>query len=486
MKKECGQCGKGFEVSDEDLAFYGGLSPEVPPPSLCFFCRHQKRLAFRNEINLYHRKCDFSGEKIISMYSPDKEYRVYDQHIWWSDKWDPLEYGRDYDFNRGFFEQYAELQKEVPRMSFNNINAENSDYCNLALDNKDCYLIFTADNNEKCAYLRFSDKNYACFDCDYTYDSIECYECLDVEKGNRCLYCHKCVNSSGLVFCYNMIGCHDCIGCANLRNKRYYIFNREYSKSEFDKKRAELGWSRLKSEYAEFLRSQPRKYLDIVNCENSLGDNLRDCKNAYMCYNSVGLEDCRYMMNCYFAKDCYDWDFVAQKGSERCHEMASCAYNMVNCHFCSGCWENCSDFYYCELCLNSSDLFGCISLRHKKYCILNKQYSREEYFELRGRIIEKMRADGEWGEFFPYSLSTYAYNETVAGEYFPLDEAEVLKRGWKWHEEEEGGGGLKIIDIERKFCEKVGVPLPKVAWKERQRLRMKLRNPWMLWARKCD
>ena len=530
MNSTCKNCKNQFPIAAEDLKFYKMISPtiggkkfEMPAPVLCFACRHQHRLAFRNEMNLYHRKCDKSGKQIISMYSPDKPYKIYDQHIWWSDEWDPMGYGRDFDFSRSFFEQYKELQLQVPRMSLNNIKAENSDYCNLAMGDRNCYLVFTADEDENCAYLRFADRNYRCFDCDYTYDSIDCYECMDIEKCNGCSYCHKCINSSGLTFCYNMIGCHDCIGCANLRNARYYIFNESCrSREDYERKKADLklntysGFLAFKKKYQEFLQKQPRKYLDIVNCENSLGDNLRDSKNAYQCYNGFGLEDCKYMINCWKAKDCYDWDFVAGTGSVQCHEMASSAYNMVNCHFCSGCWENDSDLYYCELCLNSQNLFGCIALRHKKYCILNKQYTREEYEVLVPKIIGHMVKTGEWGEFFPIDISTYTYNETVAYEYFPYSKEEVLKQGRKWIDDvnekthsgpnyvipeniqdvddeickqilicSETSKPYKIILQELSFCKLRGLPVPRIAPRQRHINRMHLRNPWALWERKC-
>lgn len=530
MQNTCNQCGLKFQVPDEDLKFYkklvvkvDGKVFEMPPPNLCFFCRHQKRLAFRNEVNLYHRKCDKTGRQIISMYSQDKPFRIYDQHVWWGDEWDPLEYSRDFDFSRTFFEQYRDLQLQVPRMSLNNINPENSDYCNLALNNKNCYLVFTADNNQDCAYLRFSDRNYRCFDCTYTYDSTDCFECMDMEKCNGCSFSQKCINSSGVFMCYNMIGCHDCIGCANLRNKQYYIFNEKFSREKYEKKKKEFnlsshsGFLVFKKVYTDFLVKQPRKYLELVNCENSLGDYLRDCRNCQLCYNGFGLEDCKYMINCWKAKDCYDWDFVAATGSELCHEMASCAYNMVNCHFCSGCWENCSNIYYCELCLRSKDLFGCIGLRNKRYCILNKQYSREEYERLVAEIVRHMEKSGEWGEFFPIELSAYAYNETLAHEYFPLDKANVQSKGLKWHDDEtekmykgpkyeipddakttdeeicrqilvceKTGKPYKIIPQELRFCTIKDLPLPRIAPREREGLRLRLRNPWTVYSRKCD
>ena len=77
-------------------------------------------------------------------------------------------------------------------------------------------------------------------------------------------------------------------------------------------------------------------------------------------------------------------------------------------------------------CRNSSNLFACVSLRNKEYCILNKQYTKAEYETLVPKIIEHMKKTGEWGEFFPASISPFGYNETVAQEYFPLTREEAL------------------------------------------------------------
>jgi len=65
MNKKCVQCGRDFEITDDDLKFYDKGSPVVkgrkfvmPSPTHCPDCRLMKRLAFRNEKNLYKRKCD--------------------------------------------------------------------------------------------------------------------------------------------------------------------------------------------------------------------------------------------------------------------------------------------------------------------------------------------------------------------------------------------------------------------------------------------
>jgi hypothetical protein len=46
----------------------------------------------------------------------------------------------------------------------------------------------------------------------------------------------------------------------------------------------------------------------------------------------------------------------------------------------------------------------------------------------------------EWGEFFPVELSPHGYNETVAQDYYPLTQSEVLQKGWGWRDEEESSG----------------------------------------------
>ena len=97
--KSCKQCQISFEITDRDLEFYEKVSPVInrkkyliPTPRLCPDCRQQRRLSFRNERKLYKRRCDASGEDIISMYSPDKPYTIYNPDFWIEDKWDAIDY----------------------------------------------------------------------------------------------------------------------------------------------------------------------------------------------------------------------------------------------------------------------------------------------------------------------------------------------------------------------------------------------------------
>jgi len=148
--KTCQNCKDKFTIEPEDFEFYKKI--DVPEPTFCPECRVQRRMAFRNEKKLYKRKDDFSGKEIFSQFSPQVPFKVYERDFWWSDQWDPMEYGKDYDFNRPFFEQLKDLAMEVPRASRSVIGLVNSDYCMNASYLKNCYLIFVTNNTEDSAY----------------------------------------------------------------------------------------------------------------------------------------------------------------------------------------------------------------------------------------------------------------------------------------------------------------------------------------------
>lgn len=96
----CKNCQTFSEITERDRAFYAKI--KVPEPTHCPECRNQRRLAFRNERTLYRRKCDKTGKDIISFYAPNAPVVVYDQTVWWGDAWDPMDYGREFDFSRSF------------------------------------------------------------------------------------------------------------------------------------------------------------------------------------------------------------------------------------------------------------------------------------------------------------------------------------------------------------------------------------------------
>ena len=156
------------------------------------------------------------------------------------------------------------------------------------------------------------------------------------------------------------------------------------------------------------------------------------------------LKYCQYLV-APNVKDSYD---VTQFGNniERHYETVQSGNGGSNARFSWWPVNEDSEVDYCMHVMTSKNLFGCISMRGKEYCILNKQYSKEEHESLREKIIEQMKSmpyvdrmgvKYSYGEFFPSELSPFCYNETTAKEYFPLSKDDALKLGFAWFDREE-------------------------------------------------
>ena len=521
MQKTCTQCRQSFEITPDDLAFYEKVSPVfagkkelIPPPTLCPDCRQQRRLAFRNERSLYHRKCDLTGRQIISMYTTGSPQKVYDQDAFWGDQWDPLAYGRSFDFSRPFFGQFHELFLKVPRISLINKDHENSEYCNFSLRNKNSYLLFTCYGCEDSFYCNRSQMSRSICDCANVESCELCYEVVDSDRCYHCQYLQNCSNCFDCFLGYNLRGCRDCFACYNLQNAQYCVGNVRYTKGKYEELVRQLrqDMKLVRKNFEERKREMPRKYMDAINTENCTGNAIINSRNARVCYEVIGVQDCAYVANATSMKDAVDVN--NDDRSELVYEAVGSEANTMHC-FNDICWFD-HDILYCSLCFHCEHCFGCSGLKHKKYCILNKQYSKEEYEELVPRIIAHMRQTQEWGEFFPTKYSPFGYNETMAQDYYPLSQKEAEKRGWKWCADGEGqsylgpevtvpdtieqsdeslcgkilrctvsGKPYKIIPKEFAFYRQMGIPPPKKCFEQRMLERMALRNPRHLWKRTC-
>ena len=113
--KNCQNCKNDFTIEVDDFSFYKRV--KVPPPTFCPECRMIRRMSFLNDRNFYRRKCDKTGEMCVSLFPQNFETPVYSPKAWWTDDWDAIDYGQDYDFSKPFFEQFKELMKRVPQFS---------------------------------------------------------------------------------------------------------------------------------------------------------------------------------------------------------------------------------------------------------------------------------------------------------------------------------------------------------------------------------
>lgn len=507
----CADCQTPFPIFDEDQKFYELF--DVPVPKQCPQCRLVRRLMERNVKYLYYRTCDLTKKNTLSQYHKNQPFPVYSPEGWWSDNWDGCDYGRVFDFNRPFFEQFAELKRTVPHLALFNTEGtmQNSEYNNCTAYMKNCYLVGESDYCEECYYSNLLKQCVSVVDCSVCYECELCYECVDCLKCYALRYSQDCQNCRDSFFLENCVSCQNCIGCINQRNKQFMIFNAQYSKEEFEyhKKNFRLdttdGVEKLRLQCLEFFKTQPRKNLMAEQNQNGFGNHLFNSKNAFHCFDSVDLEDCRYCARLSLGvKTSMDYNSWGNK-AELIYFSSGCGDNIYNLKFCVNCQTNVRDSEYCYELFSSSHCFGCIGLKKKQFCILNKQYSKEEFEETRKRVIEHMKKTGELGEFFPKSFCAHAYNEALAMDVFSLIKEEAITKGYRWLDENpsdqqsarttapvpgasacsECGKNFKIIPQELQFYNFLKIPSPSRCQLCRHKTRISKRLPPQLWPKPC-
>ncbi len=533
MNKACKNCNQGFEITDDDLKFLEKVSPifdgkkyEIPAPTLCPNCRQQRRLATCNEQFLYNGECKMCKKRTLSQYPPPLNKPIYCRECWHSDKWDSTDYGKDIDFSRHVFDQIAELESIVPSLALNvQGTCINSDYIHYAGSCKNCYLIMHADFCEDCYYGYGFKKNLFCVDGFYNLHCELCYECIDCHKCYGLKYSQDCMNCHSSAFLRDCVGCKNCFACVGLREKEYCFENKQLTREEYEKKMKEIDLGSYK-QCQEFRKT--RKEIEKNHCfkeyqghnlQDCLGDHLINCKEAKFCFDCEDVESAKYcfqlVLGAKNVQDIYQYGSNLQESYE-CSIVGENSYHLL---FSNNCHMSSADLMYCWYTEGSKNCFACVGIMRKNYCILNKQYSKEEYEELVPKIIEHMKTTGEFGEFFPMTISPIGYNKSSAQMYYPLTKEQVISKGLKWDDYEtpvadikntilakdlpdniadikddiltfaiqceETGKLFKITPQELTFYKKQKIPLPRRSPNQRHLDRFNQRNPRKFWKRTC-
>lgn len=528
MNSMCRNCKKSFTIEPDDFMFYEKIG--VPPPTLCPECRLQRRLLFRNERDYYHRTCGLCGQKIIAVYPPEFKTLVYCVKCWWSDRWDPAQYGREYDPSRSFIEQFKDLYYTVPMIAMQNddgIGSLNSEYTYDVAFAKNCYLVQCAWEIENVMYSfgmaqdkDVLDSYYATPNCNLCYGMLNTHDCYGCSFLTESVGCNDCILG------VDLRGCSNCVMCVGLRNKKHCIFNEQYTKEEYEKKKKEMQLDRrdqlqkYRKQLTEFELKFPHRYAFVFKSTATTGNVLYNCKNVHDCFYFKELEDCKYMVIGDGGKDTYDCNNTGRP--TLCYESVTPdnSYRNIATVYC---WK-CTQAEYSNNCHSCQYALGCSGVKHGEHMILNKKYSKEEYEQFREKIVSDMKARGEWGEFFPASMSPHAYNESPAQDWIPLTKEQALAKGFRWKEPQKkeyqitmsanlipqtiaevtddilnqtlgcrhGGAcehkcstAFKLISAELAFYRKMHLPLPDLCHNCRYYERLARRNPPKLWHRKC-
>jgi hypothetical protein len=362
------------------------------------------------------------------------------------------------------------------------------------------------------------------------YENIEC-------QGNynsdHLLLSRNCIDSYYLVDCVN---CSNCILSYNLRNKNYFILNKEYSREEYFKELAKFDFKsrafrdQMLRNFMGIKNAAIYRYANIIKCADSTGNNLTNTKNCKYCFDVYNAENLKYCYRGYNFKESMDFDYGLS--SELTYEYTTGSVNNYNVKFCYSVSDS-RNVDYAQWCINCTDIFGCVGVKNSKNVFLNKAYTEEEYEKLKAEILIQMNSHPfvdkagrvyGYGEFFPIELSTWTYNESLAQELFPLSKEEALQKGYLWYDPTEKNFNItitsenipdnidnvdetilkealgcahkgtcshqcnvafRLTDYELKFYKKHNIPIPVLCPNCRHAERFNMIQPLKLWHRQC-
>ncbi len=458
-------------------------------------------------------------KKTMSLYNPDSPYVVYCHDCWWGDGWEGSNYGFDYKESMSLIEQINDLQKKVPREALIILNSSNCNYGNNIRNSKNCYFCFlVSDSSENLLYSMWMVAVKDCMEDHkvlnselvvHSVDTVNSYKSAFLQDSSDCSFCY---------FSYDLKSCNNCLFCYNLRNKSYCIRNSQVTKEEYQKEYEKVfdgsfqTLSRSVNEYKKIREGAIHRFGLFLKSNDSVGNYLQNCDKSYWCFDGVETQNVRYVASILYSKNTQFSYSIGSQPTEFIYggcvikggSMIKNSFNLFNCSFCT----------LCDSLISCNNCIACVGLKKKEYCILNKQYTKEEYEKIKKQLKDK----GELSLFIDPLFSTFAYNETVAYDYYPITKEEALEKGYKWQDkipmtigqETISYGDIpdnikdikddfikeifscvkcersfKIVPEELRYLREFLLPLPRECPQCRMADRREMRLPFKLWHRKC-
>jgi hypothetical protein len=441
-KKKCNLCWDNFIFTDLEKKI---LDKEwFKETEHCPLCNFKFLYSYINDRNLYKRIDSKTWKEIISIYSSDYKGQVYNTEDYkkfiLDDGW--LKFWKE--IWKDIFEDFIWIYNNFPKQSrLVYPSVENSDYTSHIWRIKNAYMSYCVFSD--CENIFFSYR--VILACTNVYSSVNIVKSSNVYFSNtvwwsyNISFCDNLYKCSDLLFCEYMKNSSDCIFCCNLVNSKYMIFNKKYDKNKYEEIKKDIykrinnkeQFSFLKQKYNDFLKENLVKPLKDMNlCENVVWEKTYDSKN---CINTF---------TCSWLENWVNWMTVWWKGNDHLVNIISSSEWWINCEnivwtfsfwpniynifFSFWVIEGSKNIYYSYDIESSEEIMFCVWLKNKKYCILNKQYSKEEYFFLKTKIIEDLKKQNKWGDSLPLKISVFPYNDTLSFDLFKINK--LIDKAW--------------------------------------------------------
>ncbi|HBR80908.1 MAG: hypothetical protein UX09_C0015G0010 [Candidatus Uhrbacteria bacterium GW2011_GWE2_45_35] len=367
-----------------------------------------------------------TGQPILSAIHPDSPFPVVSDKEFY--ELDNTEYGQEPDSQRSVLEQLFEIQTKTPIDATRNSGIENSTAVVASINVLNSHAVFGSFQVKNSFYvstLGGGEDDIDASGSDKIFQSHSVSASVEIFNGFFIICSSACRDSSFLFDCQD---CEFCFGGTNLRHKKFVFFNQQLSEAEYREKIKDIDLSqaevfeKYKADFFCLWREQgiwPENF--NINSPESSGDRLINClrcENGYLLIKSSDCFNTRFAIeaetNVYCSGNakasraymCTGGSFSADS------KFCQASPRIINCEYCINCVE-------CENC------FACVNLFRKKFCVLNKQYTEEEYWSLVDKLKCKMLEDGEYGRFFPAKTSPCGFQFSGGEIYRGFSEAEL-------------------------------------------------------------
>lgn len=393
---------------------------------------------------IWWNKDAITGEPLLSYVHPDNKVSVMDDLRWHAEEIGS-QYPQDVNISELFFKQLRNLAHRVPVTAQRRFGEAINTVGVGIINAEDSFMVFGGINNAKrCAYafgIDDSEDVQEAYHSNYSRQSFGLVYCSRMHKCRGAIQCTDCMNCDFVFDCRN---CEHCFMSSNLRNKKYVFKNKYLSEQEYKEKMRihdlsswEVYQQHL-GEYIDMLGSRavwPENF--NVQCDDCTGEYLMRCTRCHDCFWAIE------------SNDCYQSQFLRMK-SEGCAYVCG-AFSSMDCYASAASFQNsnlkfcgtmtrCQNMEYCLECFDCEDCFGCIGLKKKRFCVFNKEYSENEYWQKVDELKCAMLERGEYGSFLPGDFSTAGmefvlelhggvnkdYIEKMGGEFFDPSRGTVI------------------------------------------------------------
>ncbi|KKW37023.1 MAG: hypothetical protein UY82_C0004G0018 [Candidatus Uhrbacteria bacterium GW2011_GWC2_53_7] len=416
----CPISGEKRTLTENEITVY--RKHQAPPKNYAPIVRMQMLTTQWPGGQWWYNKHAESGAPIICPVHPATGIKVLPDKEWFAKDFSDL--SLEVDLNHLFLDQLIELRRKVPSSAGRNYKEAENSIAVVSLGDVNSYFVVLSRSKNTLFSVSALD----------TESSAEVYNSSGVTSSYQVVHSDRiynsqyiresrdCLNSAFLFDCRN---CENCFGATNKRNAKYVWFNKQLTQNEWEKIRAEVDLgSRSQTQkwlakFNELVNQAPWPENFNENCENSTGEYLTKATNCEMVYYADG--GARDEFHTSWSLGNCERNAYASSMSNAQDNYFSCDVVQCNKTRYSYLLMRCQNVEYSTECYDCENVFGCVGLRRKKFCILNKQYSENDYWKKLDELKCVMLERGEYGEFLPAKMSPAYFPEGGSVRYYLAD-----------------------------------------------------------------